>query len=158
GRKPVLLIGLSTMAVSTIWFRMSKSFLSMLISRTLAGILRNLFNSTKLIVAELTDRINQASAFQYHLQLFRFGEIIGLPLGGFLARPGRHFSMFRNKFWKNHPFTLPCFMVGGFVIFSVILGYIYLPEVRYSYDCIRFPLFCFTPIELGGLGMSEAAI
>ncbi|KIJ40985.1 hypothetical protein M422DRAFT_780621 [Sphaerobolus stellatus SS14] len=220
GRKPVLLIGLSGMAASTIWFGMSKTFPSMLISRALAGILGGVFACTRIIVAELTDKSNQARALQWHLLAHKFGQIIGLPLGGLLAHPERHFSMFRNEFWNNYPFALPCFVTGGFVIFSVILGYIYLPETaprrrlridtfhadillesneaangllndtqtnsapsKISYKAILtsgpilsimvasfnvsllsdslvslFPLFCFTPIGLGGLGMSEAAI
>ncbi|KIJ40986.1 hypothetical protein M422DRAFT_780622 [Sphaerobolus stellatus SS14] len=222
GRKPVLLMGLFGMAISTIWLGMSKSFPSMLISRALSGTLGGVFVCTRVVVAELTDKTNQARAFQRHLLAFKFGQIIGLPLGGLLAHPERHFSMFRNEFWNSYPFALPCFVTGGFAIFSVILGFIYLPETAgrlrvdpthtdipepnegASYSIVTslhndtqvnpvtssisykdiltngpilsimlesfnigllsdgliaiFPLFCFTPIGLGGLGMSEAAI
>ncbi|KIJ54492.1 hypothetical protein M422DRAFT_153506 [Sphaerobolus stellatus SS14] len=221
GRKTVVLLGLSGMAVSTIWFGLSKTFSSMLISRALSGILGSVFACTKVIVAELTDKTNQARAFQWHLLSYKFGQIIGLPLGGLLAHPEHHFpTVFDNEFWINHPFALPCFVTGGYAIFSVILGYVYLPETAprwrlrvhtvnaepdvrgdyytaisllndfqtdvavssISYNAILtrpilsvmlasfnvgllsdgliviFPLFCFTPIGLGGLGMSEAAI
>ncbi|KIJ40989.1 hypothetical protein M422DRAFT_780624 [Sphaerobolus stellatus SS14] len=205
GRKTVVLLGLSGMAISTIWFGLSKTFSSMLISRALSGILGSVFACTRIIVAELTDKTNQARALQWHLLSYKFGQIIGLPLGGLLAHPEHHFpTVFDNEFWNNHPFALPCFVTGGYAIFSVILGYVYLPETAprwrlrvhtvnaepntdvaassISYndfltrpilsvmlasfnvgllsDSLKviFPLFCFTPIGLGGLGMSEAAI
>ncbi|KIJ40988.1 hypothetical protein M422DRAFT_172891 [Sphaerobolus stellatus SS14] len=210
GRKPVILVGLSGMAVSTIWFGMCKSFASMLTSRALAGILGGVIACTKVIVTELTDKTNQVLAFQWHVVTIKFGQIIGLPLGGLLAHPEHHFTMFHSEFWNNHPFALPCFVAGAYAIFSIILGYVYLPEVsmlklplytrsslfffslnvsqidtstsNISYKAVLtapilsvmlasfnvgllsdgllaiFPLFCFTPIGLGGLGMSEAAI
>ena len=53
--------------------------------------------------------------------------MIGLPLGGLLVYPARNFPPFHTDFWKKYPFALPCFVTGGFAIFSVAFG-LYLSE------------------------------
>ncbi|KIJ40968.1 hypothetical protein M422DRAFT_32083, partial [Sphaerobolus stellatus SS14] len=60
----------------------------------------SVFACTRVIVAELTDK-NQARTFQWHLLSYQFGKIIGLPLTSF---------------------------PNCYAIFSVILGYVYLPK------------------------------
>jgi hypothetical protein len=42
----------------------------------------------------------------------------------------RHFSLFSGKFWRAYPFALPCFVGAGFAISAVIVGSIFLKEVR----------------------------
>ena len=67
GRKPVVLGGLSGMAVSVVWFGLSKSFVSLMLSRSIAGMLGGVWPCTKVIIAELTDKTNQDIAFQRQL-------------------------------------------------------------------------------------------
>ncbi|KIJ40955.1 hypothetical protein M422DRAFT_230020 [Sphaerobolus stellatus SS14] len=229
GRKPVILVGLSGLAVSVSCFGMSKSFLSMIISRCLSGALGGVWACTKVMTAELTDKTNQARAFQGTMVAYRIGQVVGLPLGGLLAHPERNIPIFRTPFWYEYPFALPCFVAAGFTALSVALGYFFLGETlqkqntdsssstnkpqaygatqqltdeggaaagchgnplvlkevkknKPSYRAVLtrpiisvmisnfflcfasetlfavFPLFSFTPIASGGLGMSEAAI
>jgi hypothetical protein len=64
--------------------------------------------------------------------MYRLGQIIGLPLGGFLAHPERQFpnTFFDGPFWQKYPFVLPCFFGAAFALFAVALGTIFLDEVR----------------------------
>lgn len=75
-------------------------------------------------------RSNQAIAFNGLTLTYRLGQIIGLPLGGFLAHPERHFpSIFSTPFWLYYPFLLPCLVGAGFAFLGVLLGLIFLKEV-----------------------------
>lgn len=65
GRKPVILGGILGLGVSVASFGMSKSFLAMVLSRCIGGALGGVWACTKVMVGEMTDRSNQASAFQW---------------------------------------------------------------------------------------------
>lgn len=55
----------------------------------------------------------------------------GLPLGGFLAHPDRHLgSFFSGQFWKDYPFSLPCFVGGAVAVLSALFGLLFIREVR----------------------------
>ncbi|KAF8507371.1 MFS general substrate transporter [Hysterangium stoloniferum] len=215
GRKPVVLCGTLGLGLSIALFGMSRTLLAMILSRCIGGALGGVWACTKTMVAEQTDITNQARAFQWLSISYRVGQIVGLPLGGLLAHPERHFSLFQSKFWFDYPFALPCFLASAFAICAVAAGYLTLEETLKSkkkttrgygstssepphaallvhdnisttdkmslrsvlnpytisilFGCIGmclaseclfsiFPLFSFTPITSGGLGLSEGAI
>lgn len=82
------------------------------------------------MIGELTDRSNQNVAFTRLTISYRLGQIVGLPLGGFLSHPERHAPfLFGGAFWRAYPFVLPCFVGAFFAGGAVLLGYIYLDEV-----------------------------
>ena len=63
---------------------------------------------------------------------YRTGQLVGLPLGGLLAHPERHFTLFQTPFWYEYPFALPCFVASVATGCFVIMGYFTLPEVCQS--------------------------
>ena len=65
GRKPVILGGITGLAISVASFGMSKSLLAMVLSRCMSGGLGGALACVKIMVGELTDRSNQAMAFQW---------------------------------------------------------------------------------------------
>ncbi|EUC66729.1 MFS general substrate transporter, putative [Rhizoctonia solani AG-3 Rhs1AP] len=220
GRKPVVLLGkrLGGLSVSIVSFGMSKSLTGMIMSRCIGGALGASWAAIKVMVGETTDRSNQDTAFSMMNMSYRFGQIIGLPLGGLLAHPERRWKAFQTPFWKEYPFILPCFVGAGFSLISVLFGFFFIQEAlkkarrkakRSPYSsgpstpkpstpllvneenqpskkptwrtvmtpsilslvvnnacmCIAsemlfsvYPLFAFTPIASGGLGMSEGEI
>lgn len=82
------------------------------------------------MIGELTDRSNQNMAFAGLTLSYRLGQIIGLPLGGFLSHPERHAPvLFGGPFWRAYPFVLPCLVGAAFASISVLLGCVYLEEV-----------------------------
>ena len=71
GRKPVIISGITGLAISVGSFGMSNSFLAMVLSRCIGGTLGGVLACTKVMVGEMTDRSNQAPAFQW-MQVSRF--------------------------------------------------------------------------------------
>jgi len=62
---------------------------------------------------------------------YRMGQTAGLPIGGFLAHPERHWRRtFDTEFWRTYPFALPCFVGAGFTFFAVICGLLFIREVN----------------------------
>ncbi|KAH7106549.1 major facilitator superfamily domain-containing protein [Auriculariales sp. MPI-PUGE-AT-0066] len=61
---------------------------------------------------------------------YRTGQIIGLPLGGFLAHPDKSIGgPFRSPFWADtYPFALPCVVGGGLALVAVVISQIYMHE------------------------------
>lgn len=89
------------------------------------------------MLGELTDRSNQGRAFAGLTVAYRVGQIIGLPIGGYLAHPEINFPRVFGEegiigfggFWKRWPYVLPCVVGGTGTIAIVIVGYFVLEEV-----------------------------
>lgn len=66
--------------------------------------------------------------------MYRIGQIVGQPIGGFLAHPERHWpKIFAGTFWAKYPFSLPCFVGAGFALSAVAYAAIVLEEVHLSH-------------------------
>lgn len=64
---------------------------------------------------------------------YRLGQVVGHPLGGYLAHPERHWSYFRHSaFWSEYPFVLPGFVASAMTAVVVVLGVFWIEEVRLS--------------------------
>lgn len=79
------------------------------------------------------DIIVNARPSSFLLNLQALGTIIGPMIGGYLAQPAEQYpEMFGNwPFLKAYPYFLPCFVAGMTNVSAVILGFIYLEEVRH---------------------------
>ncbi|KDQ12901.1 hypothetical protein BOTBODRAFT_34047 [Botryobasidium botryosum FD-172 SS1] len=130
GRKPIIVIGMAGLALSMIAFPLSRSLTAMIVSRCLGGALSGCWAAIKIMVGEMTDRTNQSLAFTGLTITYRFGQIIGLPMGGFLSHPERNWEAFRQPFWLSYPYALPCFVGAGFAATSVLFGALFLTETR----------------------------
>jgi len=89
-------------------------------------------SAMKIMVGELTDKSTQGTAFSWLTISYRAGQVFGLPLGGYLAHPERHFSIFNHPFWRQYPFALPCFVAAFAAAMSVLMGCFYLEETLRS--------------------------
>ncbi|KAF8310420.1 MFS general substrate transporter [Clavulina sp. PMI_390] len=129
GRKPVILIGMAGLGISLVFFGTSRSFLTLVISRCIGGGMGGTWAAVRVMLGELTDKSTQDQAFVGLMVTYRMGQIVGLPLGGILAHPERHWPViFDSTFWRRYPFALPCFVGAGFALFAVGCGIFLLPE------------------------------
>jgi hypothetical protein len=119
------------------------------IARIFATVLNNYPSAIRIMVGEMTDKSNQTIGFSGLSLNYRLGQIMGMlltsfrlpissnldssfsgyPMGGFLAHPERHFSVFNTKFWLAYPFALPGFVGSAFSMCAVVVGFFFLKEV-----------------------------
>ncbi|KAJ3337241.1 hypothetical protein HDU93_001381 [Gonapodya sp. JEL0774] len=132
GRRPVLLIGLIANSLCALAFGMSKSYKWALGVRMLQGAFNANTGVAKSVVAEITDKSNEAIAFSYFFLFWRMGAVLGPALGGFLTDPAKHFpSIFaRYEIWRRFPYLLPCVATSFISFVGFLLGVLYLEESK----------------------------
>ncbi|KAJ6546345.1 major facilitator superfamily domain-containing protein [Mycena sp. CBHHK59/15] len=129
GRKPILLIGLCGTALSMICFGLSRTFLALVVSRCLTGLLNGNIGVMKSAMGDLTDRTNRAEGFAYLPVVWAAGASLGPLIGGALSRPHDRFpTLFPGAFWHDFPYFLPCAVTGGFVFFSCFVVLVLFKE------------------------------
>ncbi|KAI0351304.1 MFS general substrate transporter [Trametes cingulata] len=129
GRKPVLLIGVAGLCVSMICFGLSRTFLSLVISRSLVGLLNGNTGVTKSMMGEITDETNIAQAFAWMPVAWSVGSTIGPTIGGQLAKPhDRWPNVFSHPFWVKYPYFLPCAASAAFSAFTFVVTALFLKE------------------------------
>ncbi|KAF7317136.1 Major facilitator superfamily multidrug-resistance DHA1 sub-family [Mycena chlorophos] len=119
GRKPILLIGLFGAALSMLFFGLSRTFIGLVISRCLCGLLNGNVGVMKSTLGDLTDRTNRADAMKFIPIVWATGVSVGPLIGGSLARPHDRFpnsEFFALEFWLKFPYFLPCFVVAIVVL------------------------------------------
>ncbi|TDL19260.1 MFS general substrate transporter [Rickenella mellea] len=142
GRKPVILLGLFGLSLSMYCFGLSKTFLGLAISRSMAGALNGNIGVIKSILAELTDNTNVARAFAYQPIAWSSGSTLGPLIGGALSHPAERFpSVFGDsEFMKSHPYFLPCAIPATFSLIAWIVTFFFLEETNPSPFSFRRPV------------------
>jgi MFS family permease len=213
------------MAISMGSFGMSTTYLQMILSRVLGGVVGGSKTCIRVMASEMSTKETESYIFTMIGVVYRTGQILGQPVGGSLSHPERHFpALFDHPFWRAYPYALPCFVGAAYALVCAILGQIILREtLGYKMEtktttpstpgtesdertlllssdasCLStptqkaspkptvlsllhwplasllisvvamvllsevffaiYPLFAFTSVELGGLGLSEAQI
>jgi len=77
GRKPVMLIGLSGLCISMLCFGLSRTFVTLVLSRCICGLLNGSSGVMKSMLGELTDASNMAQGFALLPILWCVGATLG---------------------------------------------------------------------------------
>ncbi|KAF8348802.1 major facilitator superfamily domain-containing protein [Amanita rubescens] len=129
GRKPVLLMGMLGGALSMVCFGVSRTFLTLVISRCVCGILNGNIGVMKSAVGELLDVTNRAEGFAFIPIVWSIGATIAPVVGGGLARPHERFpAYFKSDFWRVYPYFLSCLGAASFVVASFLVAFFFLEE------------------------------
>ncbi|KAG8977090.1 hypothetical protein FRB90_008940, partial [Tulasnella sp. 427] len=97
GRKPIILCGLMGLTLSSACFGLSKSFMGLVISRSLAGLLSGNIGVMKSALGEILDSTNIAEGFALLPVVWSAGATMGPLIGGLLSRPHEKFpELFDN--------------------------------------------------------------
>ncbi|KAF8078095.1 major facilitator superfamily multidrug-resistance, DHA1 sub-family [Lyophyllum atratum] len=129
GRRPVILIGVAGLAVSTMLFSLSRSFATALASRALAGLFSGNVAVIPSVVCEITDHHNQSAVFAFFGLWWPLGAIIGPLVGGTFANPAlRYPRFFDHPFFHSYPYFLPSFIVSGITATGFALNFCWLKE------------------------------
>ncbi|KAF8902180.1 major facilitator superfamily domain-containing protein [Mucidula mucida] len=122
GRKPVLFIGLIGTTLSMFLFGLSRTFWALVVSRSLTGLLNGNIGVMKSVMGDLTDSSNRAEGFALMPVVWSFGATMGPLIGGTFARPHDRFpSVFKNSFWEQYPYFLPCLISGACAFAGALL-------------------------------------
>ncbi|KAF8442387.1 major facilitator superfamily domain-containing protein [Boletus edulis BED1] len=187
GRRPVILTGLLGLTVSTFAFGLSRTLGTLIISRCIAGILNGNIGVMKGMLSDLTDHTNMAQVFTLVPPIFSVGFTIAVNFGQRTRTSSRLWYRGVASCWRiwfvaiengqkvpdqispaienppNDPAVndaLPIPMLTIVKTYSVML-----PIVNYGLLGLivigflaLFPLFCSSPIEIGGLGLPPPII
>ncbi|KAJ0753592.1 putative major facilitator superfamily, MFS transporter superfamily [Helianthus annuus] len=150
GRKPVILIGTSTVVIFNTLFGFSVNYWMAIITRFLLGFLNGLLGPIKAYACELFREEHQAIGLSSVSSSWGIGLVIGPALGGFLAQPAEKFPSLvsSDSLFGRFPYLLPCLCISIFAL-VVTVGAIWLPI---------FSLWAMSPKSLGGLGYTTVDV
>jgi MFS family permease len=134
GRRPVILFGLLGTGISIVGFGFSKTFILMMLSRSLGGFTNGNSAVIRTSLGEITDRSNEALAFSFLATMWPLGTAIGPFLGGVLANPTKTLpGLFGgSKIFETYPYLLSCLATSSFAFAGVILGAFWLQETKHK--------------------------
>lgn len=138
GRKPIMIIGVSSVIVFNTLFGMSTSFWMAVSMRFLLGSFNGMLGPVKAYASEICRDEHQALGLSVVGTMWGIGLIIGPALGGFFAQPADKYPKIfpKNSLFGRFPYLLPCLCIS--VIALVVLATTFwLPETLH-----RHPLEC----------------
>ncbi|KAF9513234.1 hypothetical protein BS47DRAFT_1459060 [Hydnum rufescens UP504] len=130
GRRPVICVGLLGVTLSITCFGLSRTFATLVLSRSLAGLTNGNIGVIKSTIGEMSDSTNIVQAFQYMPLCWPIGETIGPLIGGYLSNPAQRFpTVFGDSpLWNAFPYLLPCLVAAIFPLSGFILSLLFLRE------------------------------
>ncbi|KAJ4332338.1 hypothetical protein N0V87_008445 [Didymella glomerata] len=131
GRKPVALIGLAGVAMSSIVFGMAGTFWVALLARFIGGALNGNVAIMQTMVAEMVKNpAHEPRAYATQPFVWTLGGIIGSAMGGFLAQPAifypNVFAM--DGIFGRYPYLLPNLVAAIGIVLAIIQGCFFLEE------------------------------
>ncbi|KAI6503805.1 hypothetical protein MCOR14_009835 [Pyricularia oryzae] len=115
GRKPVLVVSMVGVAVSTSMFGFAKTIPQMIMIRMLAGVFSGTLVTIRTCLAELSTPRTQAKIFSRFAFSGNLGIFLGPLIGGILADPvGQYGGLFEKlPFFSRYPYALSSLAVGA---------------------------------------------
>jgi MFS transporter, DHA1 family, tetracycline resistance protein len=113
GRRPVLLIGFSGLAISFFLTALSTSLAMLIVIRLIGGAMQANLSVANAYVADITPPDQRAKRFGMLGAMFGVGFILGPVMGGLLGAINLH---------------LPFFVAGSLALLNLLYGYFVLPE------------------------------
>ncbi|GCB19922.1 probable peptide/nitrate transporter At3g43790 [Aspergillus awamori] len=126
GRKPVLILSLAGLSISSALFGFSRTLGQMVFFRCLAGTFGGTVVTVRVMISENSTPDTQARAFSYFSLANTIGTVIGPLLGGALCRPGGVF--------RHYPYALPTVAAGAFGVTVMVACLMFVNETRKPAD------------------------
>lgn len=140
GRKTVLMIMTSGLALSTLLFGFSTTFCWALTTRFLQGCFNGILVVAKAIVADVCDETNFPLGLSILVSANSLGLILGPGIGGYLAFPAEQYpNVFSiNGIFGTFVILLPLLLLFSLFIVSIVLLRLSLPKGKMeANDCIQ---------------------
>ncbi|KAF2021428.1 MFS general substrate transporter [Aaosphaeria arxii CBS 175.79] len=133
GRKPVALIGLGGVALSSLLFGLAPTYWVALLARFIGGALNGNVAVMQTMVAEMvTNPEHEPRAYATQPFVWTLGGIIGSAMGGFLAQPAKYYpNVFsQDGIFGRFPYLLPNLFAVVSIVLAIIQGIIFLEETN----------------------------
>ncbi|KAG0466804.1 hypothetical protein HPP92_018384 [Vanilla planifolia] len=129
GRKPVIVIGLLTLAIFNVLFGLSTSFWMAITARFLFGCFHSLLGPIRACAVEVARPEYHAIGLSLVSTAWGMGLVLGSSLGGFLAQPAEKFPhIFSGEsFFGRFPYFLPCLCIS-LLATAILPTFYWLPE------------------------------
>jgi len=123
GRKPVLLISLTGLALSYVLWFFSGSFTTLIIARIIGGIMGGNISTATAVVADVTTSKNRSKGMAFIGIAFALGFVIGPAIGGILSLIDLTKIYPQLIAYGVNPFSAPAAMALLLSLFNVIWVY-----------------------------------
>lgn len=135
GRKPVIILGTTSVVIFNALFGLSVNFWMAVITRFLLGSLNGLLGPIKAYACEIFREEHQALGLSTVSTAWGIGLIIGPALGGLLAQPAEKYpNIFSSEsLFGKFPYFLPCLFISLFA-FGVTIATFWLPETLHRHN------------------------
>jgi len=133
GRKPVALIGLAGVALSSLLFGFAKHYWVALLARLIGGALNGNVAIMQTMVAEVvTNPAHEPKAYATQPFVWTLGGIIGSAMGGFLAQPARFYpgTFAKDGLFGRYPYLLPNIFAAVSIALAIVQGIFFLEETN----------------------------
>ncbi|KAH7067914.1 major facilitator superfamily domain-containing protein [Paraphoma chrysanthemicola] len=131
GRKPVALIGLLGVALSSIVFGMAQTYWVALLARFVGGALNGNVAIMQTMVAEMVKNpAHEPRAYATQPFVWTLGGIIGSAMGGFLAQPAKFYpgAFAKDGLFARYPYLLPNLVAAVGILAAILQGMLFLEE------------------------------
>ncbi|CAO2647123.1 Nn.00g080450.m01.CDS01 [Neocucurbitaria sp. VM-36] len=131
GRKPVALIGLAGVAMSSIVFGMAQTYWVALLARFIGGALNGNVAIMQTMVAEMVKNpAHEPRAYATQPFVWTLGGIIGSAMGGFLAQPSKFYphAFPKDGIFGRYPYLLPNLVAAIGILLAILQGMLFLEE------------------------------
>ncbi|KIW75079.1 hypothetical protein Z517_11850 [Fonsecaea pedrosoi CBS 271.37] len=133
GRKPIVLLGLAGVALSSLIFGFAKNYWVALLARVVGGLLNGNVAVMQTMVAEMVKRPeHEPTAYAVQPFVWSLGSIAGSALGGFTAQPARFYPQLFSPdgVFGEYPYLLPNLVSVAIIVIAIIQGWIFLKETN----------------------------
>lgn len=135
GRKPVIIIGSTTVVIFNSLFGLSVNFWMAIATRFLLGALNGLLGPIKAYACEILREEHQTLGMSTVSTAWGTGLIIGPAVGGFLAQPAEKYPKIFSKesLFGKFPYFLPCLCMSLFAL-AVTIASCWIPETLHKHN------------------------
>ncbi|PSN70748.1 MFS general substrate transporter [Corynespora cassiicola Philippines] len=130
GRKPILVVSLFGISITTSLFGLSKSLWQMVLFRCLAGVFAGTIVTVRAMITENSTRKTQARAFSHFAFAGNLGIFAGPFIGGALESPASKFgaAFGHIRFFHDYPYALPSFVTGAIGLTAGLVSAFFIKE------------------------------
>ncbi|KAH8087430.1 putative MFS transporter [Filobasidium floriforme] len=132
GRKPVIMLGLMGVAISSALYGFSTKYWQLIVTRSLSGALNGNVAVVRAAVSEITDESNAPDAFALYGLVWILGSVFGNAIGGYLSHPVErypHLFAVGGKL-EEHPYLLPCLVTTGITLAGLLFTALFMRETH----------------------------